>query len=208
MHVYCETGTLSLVHGDTFGLSAAENQFLPLASLDLFVMELSIGDKVFYTMSTQLRVPAKVIALLHNGHAELEYHQDGVQVINHQCPMDSVPLVIPCFESPPPSPLMEAPAEVFFNPPGLESPPPSPSIRAMDVPAEVPPELPLDHPHHPPGGKDNGSPVHGSPPTGPSSHSPSRSHAPSPAPLFDDDVQPGKCASQTSAKARARDKEI
>ena len=59
--VYCETGTMSLVHGDTFGVSAAEHQFLPFASLDLFVMELSIGDKVFYTRSTGLRVPVEVM---------------------------------------------------------------------------------------------------------------------------------------------------
>ena len=55
--VYCETGTLSLLHGDTFSMSAAEHQFLPLVSLDLFVMELSIGDKVFYTKSTRSGYP-------------------------------------------------------------------------------------------------------------------------------------------------------
>ena len=44
-------GTLSLVRGDTFNVSAAEHQVLPLVSLDLFGMELSIGDKVFYTSS-------------------------------------------------------------------------------------------------------------------------------------------------------------
>ena len=36
-------------------------------------MGLSIGDKVFYTRSIGLRVPVKVIALLPNGHVELEY---------------------------------------------------------------------------------------------------------------------------------------
>ena len=35
IYVYFETGTLSLVHGDTFGVSVVE-QFLPLVSSDLF----------------------------------------------------------------------------------------------------------------------------------------------------------------------------
>ena len=35
-------------------------------------MGLSIGDRVFYTKSTGLRVPPKVVGLLHDGHAELE----------------------------------------------------------------------------------------------------------------------------------------
>ena len=78
-------------------------------------MELSIGDRVLYTTSTRLQVPAKVVGLLHNGHVELEYDQGGVQVVNHRCPMDSF----------------------SFGIPSLKSPPPSPSIPAIDVPAEV-----------------------------------------------------------------------
>ena len=35
-----------------------------LGALLLLVMELTIGDKVFYTRSTGLRVPAKVLAIL------------------------------------------------------------------------------------------------------------------------------------------------
>ena len=84
----------------------------------LFGMELSIFDRLFYTRSTGLRVPAKVVGLLHDGHVEMEYDQGGVRVVNHQCPMDSI----------------------SFGIPNLESPPPSPSIPALDVP----PELPLD----------------------------------------------------------------
>ena len=41
-------------------------------------MELSIGDRVFYTRSTRLWVPAKVVGLLHDGHVELEYDQGSV----------------------------------------------------------------------------------------------------------------------------------
>ena len=45
------------------------------------------GDRVFYTRSARLRVPAKVVCLLHDGHVELEYDQGGVRVVNHRCPM-------------------------------------------------------------------------------------------------------------------------
>ena len=38
-------------------------------------MELRIGDRVFYTRSTGLWIPAKVVGLLHDGHVELEYDQ-------------------------------------------------------------------------------------------------------------------------------------
>ena len=82
----------------------------------LCVMELSIGDRMFYTRSTRLRVPAKVVGLLHNGHVELGYDQGGVQVVNHRCLMDSISFCIP----------------------SLESPSPSPSMPAIDVPPEVP----------------------------------------------------------------------
>ena len=129
-----------------------------------------------------------------------------MRVINHRCPMDSISFVIPNFESPPPSPSMEVLAEVFSNLPGFWS------LR--------------HHPHWfvqwtspgkslrnslwtPPGGKDNGSPVRDHSPTQPSSQSPSRSHAPSPAPLSKDEhEQLGKRASQMSAKACARDNKI
>ena len=54
-----------------------------LRALLLFVMELSIGDRVFYK-SIGLRVPAKVVGLLHDGYVELEHDQGGVWVVNHQ----------------------------------------------------------------------------------------------------------------------------
>ena len=36
IYVYCETGTLSWVHHDTFSVFAAEHRFLLLVSPDLF----------------------------------------------------------------------------------------------------------------------------------------------------------------------------
>ena len=44
-----------------------------LKPLLLFVMELSIGERVFYIKSTRLWVPAKVVGFLHDGHVELEF---------------------------------------------------------------------------------------------------------------------------------------
>ena len=85
-------------------------------------MELSIGGKVFYTMSTRLRVNARVVGLLHDGHVELEYDQGGVQAANHGCPMDSISFGIPI----------------------LEFPPPSLSVPAIDVPPKVPLNLLVD----------------------------------------------------------------
>ena len=64
-----------------------------------FIMELSIGDRVFYTTSTRLRVPAKVVGLWHDGHVELECDQGGVQAVNHRCSMDSISFGIPSLES-------------------------------------------------------------------------------------------------------------
>ena len=58
-------------------------------------MDLDIGDKVFYTRS---------IGCSDEGYVELEYHQDGVRVVNHRCPMDAVSFGIPSWDSPPPSP--------------------------------------------------------------------------------------------------------
>ena len=67
-------------------------------------MDLDIGDKVFYTWSTGLRVPAKVVGRSDDGYVELGYHQDGVRVVNHHCPMDALSFGIPSWDSPPPSP--------------------------------------------------------------------------------------------------------
>ena len=78
-------------------------------------MGLSIGDRVFYTKSTGLRVPPKVVGLLHDGHVELEHDQGGVRIVNHRFPMESISFGIP-----------------------LECPPPSPSVPAMDVSLEGP----------------------------------------------------------------------
>ena len=65
IYVYCEIGMLSWVHDDAFTLCREASIFAPCAlrPLLLFVMELSIGDKVFYIRSTGLRRPTKVIVI-------------------------------------------------------------------------------------------------------------------------------------------------
>ena len=80
-----------------------------LRPLLIFVMDLSIGDKVFYTRSTRIRVPAKVVGHSDDGYVELEYYQDGVRVVNHGCRIDSISFGIPKLDSPPPSPFMAFP---------------------------------------------------------------------------------------------------
>ena len=82
IYVYCETGMPCSAHGDTFNrhgdtyVSVVEHHFLPLVSSDLFCYLLwssALGtSRVFYTRSTGLWVPAKVVGLLHDGHVELE----------------------------------------------------------------------------------------------------------------------------------------
>ena len=67
-------------------------------------MELSIGDRVFYTRSNGLRVPAKVVGVLHNGHVKLEYDQGGVQ--GRQ---SSMPYALP-------SPLVSPVSSLHHNP--------------------------------------------------------------------------------------------
>ena len=83
-----------------------------LRPLLLFDMDLNIGDSVFYTPSTGLRVPAKVVGHSDEEYVELEYHQDGVRVINHHCPMDALSFGIPSWDSPPPTPSSPPAADI------------------------------------------------------------------------------------------------
>ena len=66
-----------------------------LTPLLLFVMELSTGDRVFYTRSTGLRVPAKLVGLLHDGHVELEYDRVVGKPSIIDVPWTPSPLVSP-----------------------------------------------------------------------------------------------------------------
>ena len=53
-------------------------------------MDLSIGDRVFYTCSNGLRPPAMVVGTVEDGLLHLEYYQDGLRVVNRQCKMESI----------------------------------------------------------------------------------------------------------------------
>ena len=71
-------------------------------------MDLSIGDKVFYTRSNGLRPPTTVVGTVEDGLLHLECYQDGLRVVNLQCTMESISFAIPSSDSPPdcpPSPL-------------------------------------------------------------------------------------------------------
>ena len=53
-------------------------------------MDLSIGDRVFYTRSNGLQPPATVVGTAEDGLLHLEYYQDGLRVVNRQCKMESI----------------------------------------------------------------------------------------------------------------------
>ena len=58
-------------------------------------MDLSIGDRVFYTRSNGLRPRATVVRTAEDGFLHLEYYQDGLRVVNRQCKMESISFAIP-----------------------------------------------------------------------------------------------------------------
>ena len=73
-----------------------------------FSMDLSIGDRVFYTRSNGLRPLATVVETAEDGLLHLEYYLDGLRVVNRQCKMESISFAIPSSDLPldcPPSPL-------------------------------------------------------------------------------------------------------
>ena len=63
-------------------------------------MDLSIGDRVFYTCSNGLR-PTTVVGTAEDGLLRLEYYQDGLRVVNRQYKMESISFAIPSLDSPP-----------------------------------------------------------------------------------------------------------
>ena len=66
--------------------------FIPPSSFlrNTFFMDLSLGDRVFYTRSNGVRVPAMVVGMAGDGLIHLEYYQDALRVVNCQCKMDSM----------------------------------------------------------------------------------------------------------------------
>ena len=66
-----------------------------------FLVDLSIGDKVFYTRSNGVRVLATVVGTAEDGLFHLEYYQDALKVVNGQCKMESISFTIPSADSPP-----------------------------------------------------------------------------------------------------------
>ena len=64
-------------------------------------MDLSIGDRVFYTRTNGLQPPATVVGTAEDGLVHLKYYEDGLIVVNRQCKMESISFVIPSSDSPP-----------------------------------------------------------------------------------------------------------
>ena len=55
-----------------------------------FFMDLSLGNRVFYTRSNGVRVPAKVVGMAGDGLIHLEYYQDALRVVHRQYKMESM----------------------------------------------------------------------------------------------------------------------
>ena len=90
-----------------------------------FSINLSIGDRVFYTCSNGLR-PATVVGTAEDGLLRLEYYQDGLRVVNRQCKMVSISFAIPSSDSPPDCPPSPPPNTQSSSPPKAPSPSPLP----------------------------------------------------------------------------------
>ena len=67
-----------------------------------FTMDFNVGDRVFYTRSNGVRVPATMVGFAPDGLVHLEYFRDAVKVVNRQCKVESISFAIPSADSPPP----------------------------------------------------------------------------------------------------------
>ena len=65
-------------------------------------MDFNVGDRVFYTRSNGVRVPATVVEFAPDRLVHLEYFRDAVKVVNRQCKVESISFAIPSADSPPP----------------------------------------------------------------------------------------------------------
>ena len=66
--------------------------FIPPSSFlrHTFLMDLSLGDRVFYTRSNGMRVLATVVGMAGDGLIHLEYCQDALRAVNRQRKMESM----------------------------------------------------------------------------------------------------------------------
>ena len=67
-------------------------------------MHLGTCDRVFYTRSNGVRVPATVVGTAEDGIIHSEYYQDALRVVNRQCKKESISFAIPSSFSLPPIP--------------------------------------------------------------------------------------------------------
>ena len=103
----------------------------------IFSMDLSIGDRVFYTRSNGLQPLAMVVGTAEDGLLHLECYQDGLRVVNRQCKMESISFAIPTSNSPPNCPPSPLPNTQASSPPKALGPSPCHKNR------EGPPQGPL-----------------------------------------------------------------
>ena len=77
--------------------------FIPPSSFlrHMDFMDLNLGDRVFYTRSNGVRVPATVVGMAGDGLIHLGYYQDALRVVNRQCKVESISFAILSSSSPP-----------------------------------------------------------------------------------------------------------
>ena len=105
--------------------------FFPISATSTFLkptfsMDLSIGDRVFYTRSNGLRPPATVVGTAEDGLLHLQYYQDGLRVVSRRCKMESISFAIPSSDSPPDCSPSPPPNTQSSSPPKAPGPSPLP----------------------------------------------------------------------------------
>ena len=112
-------------YGDTLSGCLLRDIILPSSFLrPTSSIDLSTGDRVFYTRSNGLRPPATVVGTAEDGLLHLEYYQDGLRVVNRQCKMGSISFAIPSSDSPPHCPPSPPPNTQSSSPPKALGPSP------------------------------------------------------------------------------------
>ena len=133
VYVRLQMGTLRPVYGDTFSECLPRGiMYCSHCSDPLLHLEFNVGDRVFYTRSNGVRVPAAVVGFVPNGLVHLEYFQDAVKVVNWQCKVESIPFAIPSADSLPPCSRSPSPSpdDRGRSPSKSATPPPCAKPRA------------------------------------------------------------------------------
>ena len=81
-------------------------------------MDLSIGDRVFYTYSNGVRVTTTVVGMVERGLLHADH--DVVKVVNRQCKMQSNSFATPSSDAKPSAPVRKFPFCMMLNVKGMQ----------------------------------------------------------------------------------------